>query len=395
MKTNTRYKISTPSGYQHFSGIQKITKPNHLVIKLSNNKTIKCSDNHPFILNGKKILANKLKIGTKIDSSKIGKYVSILEIKKVEESLQLYDPINVEGGSLFNVDGIVSHNCDFIASGWTVIDPSVITWYEENQVSDPLEMRGFDKSLWIWKEPDYSKEYLIVADVARGDGTDYSAAHVIDLETVEQVAEYKGKMGTKDFGNFLVGLATQYNQGLLVIENTGIGWAAIQPAIDKSYPKLYYSYKYYGYLDVETFLMKGHDLKDKGDMVPGFTTSTRSRPLVISKLETYTRERIPIIRSKRLINEMRTFVWKETGKAEAESKKYNDDLIMSFGIAFWIRDTHLRLMKEGIELHKTTISSMANGLTPVFNAKNTNHHNPYEMKYGNHGESVDLREFLG
>ena len=49
-------------------------------------------------------------------------------------------------------------------------------------------------------------------DVARGDGKDYSTAQVIDLESNTQVAEYKGQIGTKDFGNLLVALATEYNE---------------------------------------------------------------------------------------------------------------------------------------------------------------------------------------
>ena len=38
-----------------------------------------------------------------------------------------------------------------------------------------------------------TKSYIVVADVARGDSSDYSACHVIDVEQAsEQVAEYKG-----------------------------------------------------------------------------------------------------------------------------------------------------------------------------------------------------------
>jgi hypothetical protein len=60
---------------------------------------------------------------------------------------------------------------------------------------------------------------MIVADVARGDGKDSSACHVIDIETNTQVAEYKGQMPPKEYGYFLVGLATEYNNALLVVEN--------------------------------------------------------------------------------------------------------------------------------------------------------------------------------
>ena len=54
------------------------------------------------------------------------------------------------------------------------------------------------------KPPNYTKDYVLSADVSRGDGSDYSAFHIMDIETMEQVAEYKGRMSTKDFGNLCV-----------------------------------------------------------------------------------------------------------------------------------------------------------------------------------------------
>ena len=64
-------------------------------------------------------------------------------------------------------------------------------------MKEPLEKRGVDKNLWVWESADYSRMYMVVADVARGDGKDYSAFHVIDIESNSQVAEYKGQIGTK------------------------------------------------------------------------------------------------------------------------------------------------------------------------------------------------------
>ena len=37
---------------------------------------------------------------------------------------------------------------------------------------------------------------------------------------------------------------------------------------------------------------------------------------------------------------------------------YNDDLVMSFALGLWVRDTALRLRTEGIELTKKTLSRM-------------------------------------
>ncbi len=44
-----------------------------------------------------------------------------------------------------------------------------------------MERRGVDKNLWIWESPDYSRNYLVVADVARGDGKDFFESYEIYL----------------------------------------------------------------------------------------------------------------------------------------------------------------------------------------------------------------------
>ena len=48
--------------------------------------------------------------------------------------------------------------------------------------------------------------------------------HILDVESLEQVTEYKGRMSTRDFGNLLVNISIEYNSKLLVIENNNIGW---------------------------------------------------------------------------------------------------------------------------------------------------------------------------
>ena len=130
-------------------------------------------------------------------------------------------------------------DCDFISSGRTVIPGELLQWYKETMCQDPVETRGGDQGMWIWEYPDYSKSYMVVADVARGDGKDYSAFHIFEIDTLTQVAEFKSQIGTKEYGNMLVNVATEYNEALLVIENANIGWAAIQPAIDRGYQNLY------------------------------------------------------------------------------------------------------------------------------------------------------------
>lgn len=265
-------------------------------------------------------------------------------------------------------------DCDFATSGNTVISPVLLAELLKTTVKEPLYQRGFDANLWIWQQPDYSRDYIVSADVARGDGADFSAFHIIDVESMEQVAEYKGQPSTKDFGNMLVSIATEYNDALLVVENANVGWAAIQQIITRGYKNLYYSYKD-NVFDSDAFLLKGYDVANKADMVAGFTMSHKIRPLAISKLDLYFREKACTVRSKRLIDELMVFIWKNE-KAQAQSG-YNDDLVLSFAQGLWVRDTALKLRQAGIEMSKIAVSNMRS--TMAIKTTNNFTTNPWKM----------------
>tara|TARA_R110000787_G_scaffold42773_2_gene105025 strand:- start:5969 stop:7549 length:1581 start_codon:yes stop_codon:yes gene_type:complete len=276
-------------------------------------------------------------------------------------------------------------DCDFVSSGHTVVDGKILTKYEETCI-DPIEKRGFDNGYWVWEYPDYSKNYMVIADVARGDSADWSTFHVIEVETITQVAEYKGKIPPKDFGNMLVTVATEWNNALLAIENANIGWAAIQPALDRNYENLFYTYKDDGYVDVDIQLQKGYDMKDKSKMVPGVSTTTRTRPLMISALEMYMRENTPIIRSKRLIQELYVFIWLN-GKAQSQNG-YNDDLVMAFCIGLWLRDTSLKLRQQGIDLNKRALSQFQKTDNVIYTGNNRPRDSGWDWHNGQNDEGL-------
>lgn len=294
-------------------------------------------------------------------------------------------------------------DCEFSTSGNTVIEIPVLDWYEKTQIRAPIEERGVDKGYWIFDYPKPGRSYMVSADVSRGDAQDFSAAHVIDIESLEQVAEYKGKLPTKEFGRALVTMATEYNTALLVVENANIGWAVIQEILDINYPNLFYSSSDLQYVDVEQQMTNKINTAER-KMTPGFTTSNKTRPLVISKLESYFRNKEVTIRSSRLIEELKVFVWKQGGtslKAEA-MEGYNDDLVLAFGIAMWIRDVALRLRGESDSVLKTILSKIGSSTTAEQKAKMSPfmirssgnpygiNNDPWKMKMGSQGEE-DLR----
>ena len=274
-------------------------------------------------------------------------------------------------------------DCDFITSGRGVIDGLLLENLKESSVREPMEKRGIDSNYWIWQPPNYTKNYVVSADVSRGDGTDYSAFHIIDVESLEQVAEYKGKISTQDFGNMLVNVASEYNNALLVVENNNIGWAAIQQVIDREYPNLFYTSKDLQYVDVQHQMTNKYRSQER-NMVPGFSTTQKTRPLIVAKLEEMFREESVVVHSQRLIDELFVFIY-NGNRAEAMTG-YNDDLVMSFAIALWVRDTALRLRSEGIELSKRAIQGI--GQNPGIYTSEVQKNDSWEMDVK--GEKEDL-----
>ena len=75
---------------------------------------------------------------------------------------------------------------------------------------------------------------------------------------------------------------------------------------------------------------------------------------------------------------------------------YNDDLVMSFAIALWIRDTALRLSTERNDLQRSMMDSMVSlngGFTDAVMTNTQPKNNPYKMKVGKDEE--DLTWLLG
>jgi len=281
-------------------------------------------------------------------------------------------------------------DCDFTTSGDTVFYPEDIQFYEQTWIKDPLEKRGIDQNLWIWEPADYSRNYLITADVARGDGKDYSAFHIWDVETFTQVGEYRGQIGTKDYGNLLASIATEYNNALLAVENSSIGWSTVQTILDRGYQNFYHSPKG-GANNVDSYF---DPYMDTAKMTPGFTMSTGTRPIAIGKFQEAIQDKGVTLHSIRLLEEMKVFIWKN-GRAESQSG-YNDDLVMAFAMGCYLRETAFKLRQRGMDMTRSMLDNMStntsrySGGYSSTSTVNQNTNNPYKIDnpYSNGQEDI-------
>ena len=239
--------------------------------------------------------------------------------------------------------------CNFNTSGDTVIHPDDLKRML-SLTCEPKHKTGFDRNFWIWEEYSPENSYLLVADVARGDGKDYSVFHIVKLETMEVVAEYRGKLSPDVFANMLDQVGKEYGTCLLVVENNSIGHTVLSKLSEMNYENIYYSIKStHEYVDQ-------YQAEGMNSAVAGFTNSSKTRPLIVAKLEEFIRNKLITVYSPRLVNELKTFIW-HNGKPQA-MRSYNDDLVMALAIACWIRDTALQVNQKNLDYNKAFLGSM-------------------------------------
>jgi hypothetical protein len=241
------------------------------------------------------------------------------------------------------------YECSFNASGETVLAAEDLE-YLSTAYEEPKLRIGLDRNLWIWKAHYEKCKYLLVADVARGDGKDFSVFHVLNLDTMEQVAEYQGKLNIDDFAILLTNTGRQYGNAMIVVENNNLGYAVLEKIISIGYTNIYYSTK--GSTEfVEQYVAQG-----MSNSVPGFTTSHKSRPLIIAKMEEFIRSKAIKINSIRSYNELSTFIWHH-GRPQA-MVGYNDDLVLSLSIACWVKDTVFQNATKDVEYQKALLTGI-------------------------------------
>jgi hypothetical protein len=205
----------------------------------------------------------------------------------------------------------------------------------------------------IWKLPEAGKSYIVGVDVARGDGKDYSTIQVFDVETLEQVAEYREKIGVDLLPYLVEWVGKTYNNAFLVIECNSFGLSVAFDIRDKfQYKRLFYSKNVQ---DIHVRSTSDYKIPE-GIEIPGFQTTRKSRPMLIKSIIAHMREGNLTLHSPRLLAEMKTFIMKGD-RPEAE-QGFNDDLIFALGLALYVRDTEYNNVALTNNMYKSMLDSI-------------------------------------
>jgi hypothetical protein len=179
----------------------------------------------------------------------------------------------------------------------------------------------------IFRAPQPGHEYIIGADSAMGhDDDDHSrsAAEVIDMVTLEQVAEYEGPSPPYRFARDLALLGRAYNDALLFPEVQGSGGGGGRELI--VYLRDQYNYPYIGGWRGSNDRIRPHD-----PILYGWETNSRTKPMMLARLEEVLLERSVTIHSRALLTQLRCYGRSDSGAMEALAG--HDDLVMAYGIA--------------------------------------------------------------
>ncbi len=215
-----------------------------------------------------------------------------------------------------------------------------------------------DEGFWIWKKPvaatamkkkgsivvdggSSAHVYVMGVDIATGKGRDYSAIEVLDINTMEQVAEFMARCLPREFVKFIDRIGRYYNSALAVVERNNGGDIVIdQLRYDLMYPRLWRQKD----INDKPKPSNGGSQRQRALQVKpyGWNTTSSSKPILNKLLLDHIREDDGgyTIYSKRLLKQLHTYVRKrdrlgrDTGKTEAEEGAGNfDDLVLALAMA--------------------------------------------------------------
>ena len=202
------------------------------------------------------------------------------------------------------------YECSFVGSGGSLIESDYL---EKMNAGVILDSR-YDDSFKIYEYPEENRNYILVCDVAEGNGGDYSTIQVLKIkskEQLEQVAVYKNnEVKTNEFNVVIKLIGEYYNNALVIVEANTFGREILNRLVyDDSYDNVYYD----------------NELDDYG-----IKMTKSSKKIGNSFLKSNIEKEKFIIQDYESINEFSTYV-KVRDSYEAD-KGQHDDLVTPFVI---------------------------------------------------------------
>lgn len=220
------------------------------------------------------------------------------------------------------------YNCEFLGSSGTLI----AGWKLKELVAQPPILQKDGLIQFFQPEPNHV--YMMVCDVSRGKGLDYSAFQVVDVTKMpyQQVAVYRNNNITPvDYADVIHRVAKAYNNASVLIEVNDIG--------EQVSHSLHYDFGYEHVLFTENAGRSGKRVTagfGGTNVDKGIRTTKIVKSVGCSILKLLIEQNQFIVNEINTISELGTFSKKGTSY-EAEPGKH-DDLVMCLVLFAWLSD---------------------------------------------------------
>lgn len=231
----------------------------------------------------------------------------------------------------------------FILSGDLYFDPEVLTFYRGEAERLRPRYRGMFQIdpgsggkfiqvgggyIEVYAQAEPHGRYTLSADAASGRSADWSVGHVLDLESGQVMAKIRCKIPIQDFADQLKLLGRWYNNALLIPERTGIGEALISSLRSdanglKPYGNIYQH-------------VRPQDIGRNVSGDYGFPMTVGTRSTVLERLRSFIYERrFPFLPGGD-VDELGTFVYRETNPSPRAMEGCHDDCVISLALAVYV-----------------------------------------------------------
>lgn len=210
---------------------------------------------------------------------------------------------------------LAEYKNQFISDKGTLINSLVL---EKLPFMEPVEIVGDD--LWLFKKDFKGKTLAMAVDVGEGVGKDYHVVQILDVNTLEQVAEYRNNFLTQtEFTKEIMKIMKlMFDLGCkdlyYTVENNGVGAGVINLL----------------YNATNSALDRAHFISDPEGNKLGIAMTRSSKPNGCATLKDLVEGNKIKLNSERLITELKFFV--KSGNSYKAESGLNDDLVMGMVI---------------------------------------------------------------
>jgi hypothetical protein len=300
--------------------------------------------------------------------------------------------------------------CSFLGSGDNFVAEEYLLRIQEHEIKVPIRQEYMDKNMWIWEDPVVGEDYIMALDASPGHGEDSSTVNVLKTieiieekvitkgdkikkvkirrHKVEQVAEYYGKVVPQVLAEIAYQYGRRYNNAYTVVDITGgYGVQTVEKLLEFGYENVHYAEVTHkpSRDRLQGYIKKGQKAMGDGtivnvDLIPGFFIGS-NRASVLLEMQRAIHLEDVLIKSIRLLNELKTFVTVPGNRVADHKRSFHDDSIMGLSIGLYVLNFDMTRYKQskGITEHMLNAIITNNEINEIgkrINSGNTKTHRP-------------------